>query len=394
MKKLTKTMALLLAVVLVFALVATGCGDSKTPTNEAPAQNAGNNNAAAPAENESEGYYFGTNTWGSGVPIVDMIGDARQYSIEAFGNKVMRASDDFTADKELQNGQNFVAAGVDAIAFQGGAPNVITQIAALCKEQGIPFTLDTQIGTPDMVDELAANNEFFCGAVDPNCVLSGEQLAERAYADGCRTAIIIGGNIGDCNMDDRSAGFTSVFESLGGKIVAEGRCTDQSECATKMEDMLSANRDVDCVYAMVGDYTAGSLSAMQNLGVSPKFYVSCIDADSARYIQEGVIEAGNDGITLPPMLTPTLLMNYLAGNKIVDENGKAPHLMTVPLVIDKTNVDLYMKVFCTDGVQAMSTDLIKSFVITYNENASYEYYQEVINTQMTLEKLAEGLGIQ
>jgi hypothetical protein len=37
-------------------------------------------------------------------------------------------------------------------------------------------------------------------------------------------------------------------------VLAEARCTDNSECPTKAMDMLLPTRDCDCVYAFVGDY--------------------------------------------------------------------------------------------------------------------------------------------
>ena len=414
-----KTLALVLAAAMVFSLAACGSSNSSSAAkseapaaaassakseapaaaassakSEAPAAAASSAKSEAPAPAKEGGYYIGTNTWGSGVPNVDMIGDSRQYALELFGCEVNRSSDDFTADKELQNGQNMIAAGVDGICFQGGAPNVVVQIAALAKEQNIPITFDTQIGTEEILSDLAANNDMYLGAIDANCTLAGEQLAQRAWDDGCKTAIIIGGNIGDVNMDQRSEGFTRVFEGLGGKVVAEGRCTDQSECATKMEDMLSAHRDVECIYAMVGDYTAGSLSAMANIGVSPKMYLSNIDGDSAQYIKDGTITAGNDGTLLPPLLAATLMMNYLAGNKIVGPDGKAAHLQTVPIEIDQSNVDLYIDVFCSSSNQPMSDDLLKSLVVTYNPDVNYDYYVDVINNKLGLDELAEGLGLK
>ena len=353
MKKISKLIALLLIAALVFSLG--GCGKGKEPAEPAPADE--------PAGGDSKDLYIGTNCWGAGVPVLDYQLAYRTAALEAFGATVTSVSDDFTADKELQNGQNFVSAGVNGICFQGGAPNVIPIIAELCAENKIPFTIDSQVGGDDILDPIAAGNEYYLGAVEADYILQGEQLAQAAYDDGCRQAIIVGGNIGDVNMDKCQQGFTQVFESLGGKVVGVGRCTDQSECATKVEDLLSANRDADCIYMMVGDYVAGTLSATQNLGVSPNLYVSCTDADSAKYIKDGTITCGNDGFLLSCMVAPTILMNYeLYGNKFVDENGHAKHYLVPGFIIDKDNADLYIEVFYTPGSYPVSSSLLKQLV--------------------------------
>jgi len=377
MKKHVRIIALVLAAIMMLALAA--CGS----TGKAPEQTSGGGDKQLTVAH---------NTWGVGVPIVDMIGDSRQYVLEKIGGyKTIRASDDFTAEKELQNGQNFLSAGVDGICFQGCSPTVVPHIAKMCAEKKIPVTFDTQIGTEDTLAELAATNEYYLGAIDVNNVLAGAMLAQYAWDDGCKTACIIGGNIGDTNMDDRSNGFREKFESLGGKVVGEARCTDASECATKAEDMLSANRDVDCLYAMVGDYVAGSVSAIQNLGIEGlKFYLSNIDGDSAQFIKDGVINAGTDGTLLPPMLAATLMINYLNGNKIVDDKGQGVRLQTVPILIEPETVDLYIKVCCTTGVQPLADSTL---AILTGKDATYATYLDQINNNMTLEKLAAALGV-
>jgi hypothetical protein len=95
-----------------------------------------------------------------------------------------------------------------------------------------------------------------------------------ALADGCKTAVIIGGNIGDNNMDQRSQGFREAFEAGGGNVLDEAAAPTLPS-ADKAEDMLSANKDADCLYAMVGDYIPGSLSAIDKLGLKGDIKVTC-----------------------------------------------------------------------------------------------------------------------
>jgi len=381
MKKFSK-IAALIAMLLVIAIICTACAGGTTSSGDS-------------STDAGQTYHFGVNTWGSGVPVLDLFGDEAEYAIAAFGMTDTRASDEFNADKELQNAQNFIAAKVDGMILQGAAVSTVPQIGALAKDAKIPFVFHVFIGNEDDLANLADNNEYYLGAIDANMVLDGEEIAQAAYDNGERTAVIIGGNVGDNNMDQRIEGFTKRFESLGGTVLAEARCTDNSECLTKASDMLSAHRDVDCLYALVGDYVQGSLDAIDNLGLTDSInvYMSCVDEQSANYIKEGRIVLGNDGICLPSSLSVTLMMNYLDGHKIVDENGKAPRLRTTPFKVTAENADAYLSVFAAAGVHPITEEVLKSLTYRYNPDVSYQDYVDLIENGLTLDAILEAHGL-
>ena len=373
MKKFTKIVALLLAVAMVFTLAA--CGKDSTDTNKG----------------KTGPYTIGINTWGSGVPVLDMFGDAKEYTLTTLGHKVSRMSDDFTADKELQNIKNMCAAGVDGVVFQAAAVSTVPQIGVECKNAQSPVAFDVFVGENPDLEKLAAENEYYCGAIDLDMVADGAAIAEMAYANGCRKAVMIGGNIGDNNMDQRSQGFTEKFTALGGEVLSEARCTDNSECLAMATDMLNAYTEADCLYAFVGDYIEGSLTAIENLGLDVQVYVSCVDAGTAQYIMEGKVVGGNDGISLASYISFTLVLNYLAGNKIVDENGKAPRLSTSPFRVDQNNVADYVKVFFSDEgyapfTKAMLEDLIRPDV-------TYKDYVDLV-ANINLDYMLQSNGIK
>ena len=387
--KFRRIIAILLALVMVFALAACGGGDT------AKDNNSGSDNSNNDGGSSSGGsYYIGINTWGSGVPVLDMFGDAKEYTLKTLGHTVNRMSDDFSADKELQNAQNMIAAQVDGIVYEGSGITTVPQMAELCANAGIPFALDVFIGDDADLAKLAETNEFYCGAIDSDMVADGAAIAEIAYANGCRNACMIGGNMGDNNMDARSKGFSDKFKELGGTILYEARCTDNSECQAKASDMLAANPQTDCVYAFAGDYIPGSLAAAENLGMDEiQFYVSCVDEGTAQYIKEGKVVAGNDGISLASYISCTLVLNYLAGHKIVDENGKAPRLSTHPFPVNQDNVDDYCKVFFTDGYSPFTKEMLEALLYTSNPDVSYQDYVDLI-ANINLDYMLESNGLK
>ncbi|MDR0817414.1 MAG: substrate-binding domain-containing protein [Clostridiales Family XIII bacterium] len=382
LKKQSKRLALLMALIMVVAVIASGCGGDK----------GGDSSTTGDGAAASGPFNYGINTWGSGVPILDMFGDVEDWTIKTMGDTDVRASDDFTSDKELTNFQNFISQKVDGIVLQAASPPTLPQMADAATAAKIPFVLSVFIGDDADVDTIQANNEYFVGAIDSDMVEDGRGIAQEALDNGCKTALIIGGNIGDNNMDQRIQGFKEVFEAAGGKVVAEARCTDASEAPAKAEDMLSANKDADCLYALVGDYIPGSIGAIDNLGLKDlKVFVSCVDELSAQYIKEGRIISGHDGISLASFLAPTLIHNWLSGNKILDENGKGPHLRTTPFIVNQANADAYISVFYSKaGLQPFTKEMIDNLT---GPDANYASYTELIANGLQLNNFLEANGL-
>jgi ABC-type sugar transport system substrate-binding protein len=395
MKKQSKKLALLVALIMVVAVVATGCGggdkdDSSTPDSSATS---GDTSGDASTAASAGPFKYGINTWGSGVPILDMFGDVEVWTIETMGDTNVRASDEFTSVKELSNFQNFISQQVDGIVLQAASPPTLPQMAQAATDAKIPFVLSVFIGDDADVNSIQESNEFFVGAIDSDMVEDGRGIAQEALDNGCKKALVIGGNIGDNNMEQRIQGFKEVFEAGGGTYVAEARCTDASECPTKAEDMLSANKDADCLYALVGDYIPGSIGAIDNLKLqdSIKVFVSCVDEQSAELIKSGRIVSGHDGISLASFLAPTLLHNWLAGNKILDDNGKGPHFRTTPFIVNASNVDAYLSVFFSkDGKQPFTQESISALIAP---DASYKTYTDLFAGGLTLNAFLEANGL-
>ena len=391
-KGLTKKIALLVAVMTAFSLILTGCGTkpaaSPSPSTEAPGPS-----GEAPSVTAS--YKIGVNTWGSGVPVLDAFGDNATYVAELFGSTIMRVSDDFTPDKETENVQNFVAAGVNGVALQAAGVTNLPKMAEIMQSGKVPFVLFTFTGADDVRADLRESNSYYVGSVNNDLVGDGRVVAQMALDDGRKSAVIIGGNIGDSTQDMRVQGFTEVFEAGGGKVLNVARCTDASEAPAKAQDMLSANKDADCMFAMVGDYIPASITALDKVGMTDKvnLYMSGVDKHSAAYIKEGSVKAGADGLFLASFIAPTLLMNYMDGQPIKDENGKAPELLTKPFKVDQSNVDAYISIFGTEGVQPLTDETLKSLCWRYNPDVTYQTYVDLVNDGLSLNSLLKAHGL-
>ncbi len=377
--RISKKLASIFMLILMSTLIFTGCaGKATTDTGQA-----------------DKSYYIGVNTWGAGVPMIDTFGDNAVYATKLYGNTTTRASDDFTLDKETTNIQNFCSAGVDGICMQPAGVTNLLMMGDVCMNAKVPFVLYTFIGAEADRETLIETNPYYVGCAEADKIADGRNAAVIAIEDGCKTAVIIGGNIGDNQMDQSKQGFTEYFEANGGTVLSEARCTDASECATKAEDMLSAYNNADCIYAMVGDYVPGSLSAIDKLGLdgSIKVYMSCVDKTSGAYIKDGTVTGGTDGIVLGALLAPSLLQNYLDGHPILDDTGKPPHLQTQGFRVDQSNIDAYMAIFNTEDVKPITNDMLKSLCWRYNPDVTYQTYVDILNSGLTLNALVKAHGM-
>ncbi|MDR3298820.1 MAG: sugar ABC transporter substrate-binding protein [Candidatus Accumulibacter sp.] len=368
--------ALLAALVLAYTSVLVACGQKQEKSR----------NAAAADTDTS--YMIGYNTWGAGTPTFDMMAVEIDYALATYGLKGSRATDDHQADKELQNMQNFISADVDGIVMQISADPVLPQAAKACLNSKIPFALGIFIGDAAARAAIAANNPYYAGAVSANLYHDGYLMGKAAAAAGHKTAVLIGGNVGDHHFEQRIAGFRYSFVTEGGgRIIDEARCTSPAEGQEKATALLAAHRDVDCLYAMVGDYVTGSINAMDILGLNIPVYASNAGSDVVGHIKNGRVAAGGGGNDMPAGVAVALLINHLDGHPILNENGKAPDLRINPFLVTKDNVDDYTAMFYTPGTHPIAEDVLKSLLWRFNKDVSYKTFAGLTGNGLTLEAI-------
>ncbi len=370
-KMMKRVLALALALVLVLSLVA--CGKK-------PADNGGDKNPS---------YTIGYNTWGAGTATFDFMADVIEQAVAAGGATANRANDEHQADKELANIQNFVSSGVDGIVMQTAADPVLPEAAADCKEGKIPFVMSTFTGSDEVRADLSVNNEYYLGSVNATMEAEGYLMGKAAAEDGHKTAVLLGGNVGDPHFEMRIEGFTKAFvEEGGGKILDEARCANPGEGQEKANAMLSATPDADCLFAMVGDYVPGAVNAMETLSISMPIYVSNANTDAIPYIRDGRVAAATTGNDLVGTVATALLINYLDGHKIVDENGKVPEFKSVGFVINNDNIDTYEKIFKTQS-EPFPVEVIQKLMYRYNPDVTYADFADFVENSLNLDAIAK-----
>ncbi|MGN1003379.1 MAG: sugar ABC transporter substrate-binding protein [Oscillospiraceae bacterium] len=376
-KFMKRTLAVALALCMSLSLAA--CG--------------GNGDSGNKGNDENPSYYIGYNTWSAGTAVFDFMADIVEQALDAYGATYTRSSDETTADKELQNIQNFVSAGVDGIVMQTAAETVLPQAAEECGKAGIPFVMSVFTGNDDDRAKISAENKCYVGSVNADMYAEGYLMGQQAAADGRKTAVLLGGNVGDTHFEMRIAGFTKAFvEEGGGEILNTARCANPSEGQEKANAMLSATPNADCLFAMAGDYVPGAISAMESLDIDMPLYVTNADTSAIEYIRDGRVVCATTGNDLVGAVASALLINYLDGHQILDADGKAPELKITGFMLDQDNIDTYEEIFANKGVP-FTEETLKTLAWRYNPDVTYDTFVDFIENQITLEAMAKAYGM-
>lgn len=331
-------------------------------------------------------YHIGYNTWGAGTATFDFMADVTEDALTAYGATSARASDDHMADKELQNIQNFISAQVDGIIMQSTADPTLPRAAEECAGAKIPFVLAVFTGDDGDRAKVREENDYYLGAVNADMYQEGYIMGKAAAEDGHKTAVMLGGNVGDNHMEMRIAGFTQAFVTEGGGAILDAaRCTSPAEGQEKANAMLSANKSADCLYAMVGDYVPGAVNAMDTLGLNIPVYVTNANTDAIEYIRSGKIAAATTGNDLVCAVAAALMINYLDGHQILDADGKAPELKSVGFKIDVNNVDDYEKLFLDN--MPFTDQVLQTLVYRYNKDVTYDTFVDFVENHLNLDAL-------
>jgi len=158
--------------------------------------------------------------------------------------------------------ESMVTQGVQGIALTPVDPTVAPALDDAV-EAGVKVVLmDNSIPDWEILTALATTDNYAAG------VIAGKHLA-TLLSDGA-TLGILEGVPGVPALDDRVNG---MLEGLGGvkvDIVGRGATNCTEELGINVaEDLLTANPDLDAIYAACGPPAAGAARAIENAGIAP-----------------------------------------------------------------------------------------------------------------------------
>lgn len=381
MKKLHSILALLLCLCLVLALAACGAKEDSAPdTSASPSSSpAESDTPESPAGGEDEAfpsYTIGFSSHGAGMWIIDLCRlHVQHYLQDVLGFEFQSVAANFSAEQMVKDIQNSCQAGQDGHMYTNTWGTIMETCSDIFEQSETPWVNYDQMISEDMIG-IARENPYFVGCVGGNSYDQGYSVGLKAAEDGRTKAAIIAGAIGDTAVDLRVAGFTEGFATGGGEIIAQARCSDPSEATQKGDDLVAAYGDqIDCLFGQNAEFLMPAMNALKNFGYidNVSLYTAEPDGECLDMIRNGELSAVIPFGQLASPLASILLVNYLDGHAMLDEDGQAPYLGTIPVwMVTPDNADIYEK-YTIDGFEMADEDY-KELLYRFNPDVTYDDY--------------------
>jgi ABC-type sugar transport system substrate-binding protein len=189
-----------------------------------------------------------------------MVDAAKAWDADEAGAEVIFAQGKSGTDDEgvIAAIQSMVTQGVDAIAITPTSPNVADELQKAV-DAGIPVVLiDNDIPDWDGKTAVVATDNFAGGQ------LAGTWLAEN-LPEGAKLAVLQG-VLGNPSLDDRVSGMLDTLGDRAEVVATTPTDCDQTKGLDAGQDILTANPELDAIYAACGPPLLGALEAIKSAG--------------------------------------------------------------------------------------------------------------------------------
>lgn len=295
-------------------LVLAGCSsepgesvDTGTPTPDATAED--------PTSGTCEGATVAYITPGLSIPFWRSLAVGIGRVADEVGATVTDYDSDLSASTQLQNAQDAITAGVDAIIISPTDSSSAPVVLETAMDAGVPVVI-ADIGTDSGEFVSFVKTDNIAGAA-----AAAEYLNELLAEAGTQNAEIgmIGISQTRQNGKDRTQGFTETVEAAGHSVLELLESTDytRSEGMALAQDLLTANPDMVALFTQHDEATLGALTALETANALDRVILVGFDGstDSLAAIEAGTVAGAS-------MQQPVLMGNeamravcdYLSGS--------------------------------------------------------------------------------
>ena len=231
-------------------------------------------------ETAKKDYTYAVVTHGSpGDAFWDRVKSGAEQAGKDYGVKVEYSSDGDPA-KQSQLIDGAVADKVDGIVVSMANPDGIEDSVKKAVAAGIPvITINSGV---DKFKEFGAITHI--GQTE---TIAGEAVGERLKGEGLKNAICVIQEAGNIGLEERCK---AVAETFGGKVEnlqVDG--TDDSAVQATITSKLQADKAIDTVLTLGGQYAIDAVGAVKDAGSSAKVATFDLSEDVIKDIQAGTI---------------------------------------------------------------------------------------------------------
>lgn len=276
-KNLLKVLSLVLAL-MICAISFVGCSKTggtsssgDTAAKDDGEKNAGNSNLSADADSDKEKIKIGLPVYTMEHPYYIALVDAAKKEAEKLGVELLVSDSSFDAVKQVAITENMVAQGVKALIMCAVDPQGIIPTLVAAEQKGVKIIVE---GNP-LEKDGKPYGETFVGVDNYSAAVLGGEYAGKYINEklGGKAKIAIISHPVEPVCIEREDGFVDGVKKVapGAEVVAsQSGETVRDKSMAVMENILTANPDINVVYGINDDSALGALAAMEARGMGKK----------------------------------------------------------------------------------------------------------------------------
>lgn len=298
-----KTLAIILALTMVFALGACSSAPSATPTeaptattSEVPPTETNTTEAEAPANDfyTDDIDVSGIDVEGQKIvyiaPSLDIeywqwVEDGVRQACEEYGVNVEVYVSNNSAADQAENGETAVIQGFNAVVLSPVSSDSCSTVLDACEDADIPVTIAAIGSTADNFFAFISADDYTSGYD------AGTFLCQQAKDLGGDSIGVLALPMDRSNAQAKMAGLEKACEEQGITIaqVIQTSTLTVSESTDMCSDLLTANPDITGIYCMYEQAGIAAIDVVDNMGMTGKISIVSSDGspDSTRAIREG-----------------------------------------------------------------------------------------------------------
>lgn len=266
-------------------------------------------------------------------PFFNTVKDGAVAAADEQGIETLVADGQNDPQKQLNDVQDLITKGADAIILNPVEPESATPVVELANDNDIPIiTVDRSSAGGEVASHIASDN-----------VLGGELICEWLgnKLDGEGNLAVLEGIAGTSPELDRDEGCNKALEAFPGitEVASQPADWDREQGYTVAQNILQANPDLDAIFGRNDLAALGASEAVQEAGKSDDIVIISFDGidDALNAIKAGTLDA--------TIVQDPILMGATAVDTAVQlANGESvPEIQDLEVkVADADNIDEFL----------------------------------------------------
>ena len=264
-----KTLALLMAVLMMISLFA-GCGGGSNTDTKTTGSGSG-------ATTDVPEFKAGLSIWGTSDSHGRGVSTAASW-IESLGGKLIIDTGAFDADAQIASVENLINSGVDFLTFCAyTGESIIPAIASKCQEAGVYFAMWDTTVTDSTIQAALDANPYYCGTTNEDQYTAGYNGVSELAKQGAKEFALIKYAVGVATCDDREKGAAAAIKDLGLKL--SYTLVAPEDVVKGVQDVLTNYKSIDAIFALGGSatYVTPSIQAIDAVGRTGKVKTAGFD---------------------------------------------------------------------------------------------------------------------